>query len=99
MLPEGEDAPESWRGPVYHDLQEAVDAAPDGATVRVAAGHHHLDPLPYDDPTCANCAEAGTAVRATRGLLIRGKRISMSGESAGESVARTDFVRVACSTR
>jgi len=48
VLPDGEAPQEGWRGPVFHDLQEAVDAAPNGATVRVAAGHHHLEPVLYD---------------------------------------------------
>jgi hypothetical protein len=66
------------------DLQQAIDDAPDGATLVLAAGTYEATPRDYTDPTCGNCQddEFETASQTTVGLHVTGKSIHLEGPEA-----------------
>jgi hypothetical protein len=65
----------------YHDLQEALDAAPDGATVFLEPGTYNATPVDYADPGCGNCDDFTFygGAEATRGFLVTGKSLHIQG--------------------
>jgi len=71
------------RSAPYQDLQRAVDRVRDGGTVQLQDGRYRLHPRPYADSTCANCERPDTVIAATRGLLVRGRGIRVTGAGPG----------------
>lgn len=65
----------------FRDLQAAIDAAPDGATVRIRPGTYSASPVPDSEDYCGNCQEHRTGVEFTRGFYVTGKSLSFEGES------------------
>lgn len=57
--------------------------------VLLLPGHHWLEPIPYVDPTCGNCADPATEVPATLGARLTGRRIRLVGPEEGEAVVHT----------
>lgn len=87
----------------YGDLQRAIDAAPDGAVLRLSAGNYAATATPYVDPACANCAVGSTKTpAATRGFIIKDKRfLAIEGAGPGSTTLITNagygvFVEDAC---
>jgi hypothetical protein len=74
----------------YRDLQNAIDAAEHGDTLRVLPGRYSATPAPFVESMCGNCEEHETDVEATRGFLIRGKGITIIGSGVTETVLRTN---------
>jgi hypothetical protein len=71
------------------DLQALLDTLRGPATVQLAPGDYHLEPVAFTDSTCGNCQDADDDVPATRGLLVRGDSITLAGETAGHVVLHT----------
>lgn len=65
----------------YRSLQDAIDAAPDGAKLIIHRGNHNATPMDYQDPGCGNCSDADYAsgAQATRGFLVQGKALHLEG--------------------
>src|SRR5204863_9501662 len=57
------------------DLQAAVDAAPTGSRIELAAGVYRLRPVAFEDASCGNCPDPDQRVPATRGLLVEKKSL------------------------
>lgn len=71
-------------------LQEAIDYAPDGAILVLAAGRHVAAAAAYEDPTCANCAPGDTSKpKGTVGFVIREKSLSIRAAEEGTAVLET----------
>jgi hypothetical protein len=70
-------------------LQERIDAAADGDTIRIAAGIHEASPESFVDPLCGNCLEQVTTVDATTGFRIVGKRLVLIGAGPTETTLIT----------
>jgi hypothetical protein len=66
--------------PAGGDLQAAIDAAPDGAILELAAGTFTAKPSAYVDETCGNC-QTGDPKKpaATAGFVVRKKSIAIRG--------------------
>jgi len=75
----------------YRDLQQALDSAPDGATLLIHAGSYAASPVAYSDPGCGNCSDADFAqgASATRGFLVGGKALHLWGEGPDKTVLVT----------
>ena len=70
------------------DLQDALNRARDGDTVRIAAGTYRAAAEPYVEELCGNCAEHRTRVEASRGFLIQGKGLLLIGAGADANGTR-----------
>lgn len=70
-------------------LQRAVDAAREGGTIRLEPTRYRFQPVPYADSTCANCERPDSLIRATRGLLVRGKNVRVVGAGPGRTILET----------
>jgi len=77
----------------FRNLQDAIDAATDGDTIRVLEGHHLSRPESFVDPTCGNCFDADFRSRgpidATSGFRIEDKSITIEGASRDGTVLET----------
>ncbi len=75
----------------YRHLQDAIDAAADGATIVIREGEHRAEPRPYVDPTCGNCDhdEFRTPADATVGFRVKGKAVHLVGDSRERTVLST----------
>ncbi len=71
------------------DLQALLDTLRGPATVQLAPGDYHLEPVAFTDSTCGNCQDPNEDVPATRGLLVRGDSIALAGGTAGHVVLHT----------
>ncbi len=71
------------------ELQRAVTAARDGGTVRLEPGLYQFRAIPYADSTCANCERPDSLIRATRGLLVRGRGVRLVGAGPGRTILET----------
>lgn len=70
----------------FSKLEDAILAAPDGATIRIADGVYEAPAAPYTDPSCANCSkEEDHPVEATLGYALRGKSLAIVAEHPGEA--------------
>lgn len=68
------------------DLQAAIDAAPDGATIVLAPGEYAAAASDYVDEACGNCAaDDPKKPVATTGFVVRGKSIAIRGAGRDET--------------
>ena len=76
----------------YRELQVAIDAAPNGATLLIHAGTHKAKAVAYADPTCGNCSDAdfSKGASATRGFLVKGKKLHLVGQGPAKTVLQTN---------
>lgn len=63
----------------YQDLQTAIDAAKSGDQIVLLPGTYAAKPASYIEDLCGNCLEARTAVNASRGFIIEGKSLTITG--------------------
>ena len=75
----------------YGDLQQAIDAAPDGATVHIGEGTYTATPADYADPGCGNCPDLTffDGAQATRGFLVSGKSLHFEGAGSDKTILVT----------
>jgi hypothetical protein len=73
----------------WRDLQQAIDEAGDGDTLRLAAGTYVAVPEIFEDPLCGNCREHQTAVTASRGFLIQDKSLVITGAGREATILET----------
>jgi hypothetical protein len=66
----------------WRDLQEAIEHAAHGDTLRLAPGVYRAQPAPFTDDLCGNCEAHRTSVQATRGFLVAGKSLTIVGAGA-----------------
>ncbi len=59
------------RGSPYRDLQDSIDAAEHGDTLRILPGTYSATPVSFVESLCGNCEEHLTDVEATRGFLVQ----------------------------
>jgi hypothetical protein len=80
----GDAAPDALQYTIHDgdDLQAAVDAASDGATILIGPGTYTMQPEEFTEGLCGNCLEAATDVNASRGLYIHGRSIYLRGAGA-----------------
>lgn len=73
-------------------LQRAVEGVTGPAVIELRAGHYYLTPAEYRDPACGNCQEPrpDSAVRATRGLELSGRGITVRGAGRDSTVIHTN---------
>lgn len=71
------------------NLQDALAGLEGPARVVLEAGRYDLLPSPYREPTCGNCEDQDTPVRATVGLRVSGRGIELAGAGPGEVVIHT----------
>lgn len=60
-------------------LQEQIDAAADGDTIRLAPGIYPATPAAYADPLCGNCLDHREGASASVGFRITGKKLVLIG--------------------
>jgi hypothetical protein len=70
-------------------LQDRIDAASDGDTIRIPAGIYEAAPDSFVDPLCGNCIGHATTVGATTGFEIVGKRLVVIGAGPTETTLVT----------
>jgi hypothetical protein len=74
---------------IWANLQDALDAAAEGDTIRIGPGFYRADPEPFTDPLCGNCLEHRTIVRASTGFRVTGKALVIIGRGPGQTVLST----------
>jgi len=75
----------------FTDIQEAVDAAGDGAMLIVEPGIYEAVPSDFTDPQCGNCQDPATEVAASTGFIIRGKSLTIQGAGDVELVTNAGY--------
>jgi hypothetical protein len=75
----------------FRDLQDALDAAPDGATLMLLEGQYDAQPTETVDPTCGNCAddEFRSDIPVTVGFHVHGKAVHLVGADRETTVLNT----------
>ena len=81
--------PGSSPRPGQSSLSRALDRIRGPARVELRPGHYYLSAFPYDDPSCGNCEDPATPVRATVGLRVAGRGIRIVGTSPDDVVIHT----------
>jgi len=76
----------------FRDLQDALDAAPDGSTVIIQAGRYVAEPRETTDPTCGNCDDATFRrdIPITVGFSIHGKSLHLQGSDREDTILETN---------
>jgi parallel beta-helix repeat protein len=74
----------------YGNLQQAIDRASDGDVLQLAPGQYIAAPSAFHEELCGNCQEHRTAVEATRGFLIEGKRLHIQGAGEDQTILVTN---------
>ncbi len=72
----------------FHDLQEAIIAAEDGALIILEPGIYEAEPSEFIEHQCGNCFDPSTEVTASAGFVIKGKSLTIMGSGAD----RTELV-------
>ncbi len=75
----------------YANLQEAIDAVPDGGMLIVEPGTYEAVPSYVTDPQCGNCQEPDTVVAASTGFVISGKSLTIQGLGDVELVTNAGY--------
>ncbi len=83
--------PEAKARGVFQSLQAAIDAAQDGDEIMIEAGQYHASPELYLDEDCANCLvdPHSKGAETTRGFVISGKNLTLSGAGSDVSILIT----------
>ncbi len=71
------------------DLQERIDRAASGDTIRIEAGTYEARPESFVDSLCGNCLTHRTLVAASSGFRIRGKDLVLIGSGPDKTVLVT----------
>jgi parallel beta-helix repeat protein len=71
------------------DLQDRIDRAASGDTIRIERGTFDARPQAFVDSLCGNCLVHRTPVRASSGFLIRGKDLVMIGAGPEKTILTT----------
>jgi hypothetical protein len=74
----------------FRELQKAIDEASDGDQIIILPGKYEATPESYIEELCGNCQEHKTQVNATRGFLIKGKAIHLTGSGPEETILITN---------
>jgi hypothetical protein len=74
----------------FRDLQAAIIAAPDGATVIVLPGRYEAQPKGFVELIAGNALEPATPVPFRAGFVVEGKPLEIIGASPGETVLVTN---------
>jgi len=77
--PKGRTTGEGTKEEPFIDLQHSFDQAKDGDTIYIFPGSYEAEPKEYIEELCGNCQEHKTRVNATRGFLIQGKGLNITG--------------------
>lgn len=73
------------------NLQQVIDSfAIDNDTILLKKGEYRLLPKTYIEQICGNCEKPWQTVNATVGLWVKGKRLTIIGESREEVVIYTN---------
>lgn len=76
---------------VAEDLQYVVDSvAEDHDTILLKKGEYNLKPTPYIERVCGNCENPWQTVHASVGLWIKGKKLTIIGDSRYKTVIKTN---------
>ena len=67
------------------DLQSVIDFAVSGDTIIIGEKTFTARPSAFTDPICGNCSDPATEVPATTGFVIKGKSLTLIGESRTDS--------------
>lgn len=87
----GDDKPGTGtRSKPFRDLQYAINKCDDGDTLIVFPGTYEAISEYYIEELCGNCEEHATQVIASRGFLVEGKRLTITGSGADETILRTN---------
>lgn len=79
----------SFRTP-YDNLQTAIDRAESGDKIIVLNGSYAADAQKFVEDLCGNCTDPRTTVAASRGFLIEGKALTISGENVDSTILVTN---------
>ncbi|MBD3331314.1 hypothetical protein GF356_00570 [candidate division GN15 bacterium] len=71
-----------WDVAAADNLQQTIDRAADGDTLRLAAADYIARPQELVEPLCGNCLDPQTEVTATTGFVISGKGLVLVGSGA-----------------
>jgi hypothetical protein len=74
----------------WRTVQGAIDAAHDGDTIMILPGTYETEAVPFVEELCGNCEEHRTPVEATRGFLVRGKSLNITGSGPSETTLVTN---------
>lgn len=72
------------------ELINLFSSSVDSIEVILSPGDYYLTPTEIIDSTCGNCEDANTLVKATAGLQITGKHVSLSGPKNNSAVIHTN---------
>lgn len=72
------------------DLQKTIDKAVDGDTIKISSGIFRAKSHPFPETLCGNCESHITEVMATRGFLIEGKKLVITGSGADSTTLVTN---------
>jgi parallel beta-helix repeat protein len=72
------------------NLQEIINKAKDGETIILKEGIYEAEAVPFTDELCGNCLEHKTEVQGTRGFLVSGKSLNITGENKEKVIIKTN---------
>ena len=75
----------------YRQLQVAIDSSGSGSTLILTPGLHYATAREFTETTCGNCDDANFrgAIEATVGFHVRGKALTIRGQSREETILYT----------
>ncbi|MHA2641677.1 MAG: right-handed parallel beta-helix repeat-containing protein [bacterium JZ-2024 1] len=74
----------------FRGLDEALEKAPDGATLILLPGTYEATAHPATEPFCGNCLDPKTTVSFTYGWKITGKSVILRGTDAERTLLKTN---------
>lgn len=72
------------------ELQKIFENPVDSVSVSLEPGEYHLSPIAVIDSTCGNCENPDVKTNTTAGLILTGKRITLSGPVDRSAVIYTN---------
>ena len=79
-----------YRTSTYSDLQEAIDAAPDGGKLKLQPITFQASPQDFVDGLCGNCLDPVTDVEASYGFHIKGKSLTLQWSGSDSTTLVTN---------